>query len=959
MSKRIVTLFLALVMVLGTLPVFAANDRILTAEAAYGTPVLDGEIDEVWDKANYNIVENSQTGEQKYKGWFKVLWDEENIYVLAYVYGTNYNNTTSGYMQDSVDIYVDEGGERGATFDGNDYQLRTNFVGDISGNSGISGYDFDDMNAVGAITSDGFILEMSFKLMTKTPAEGVEVGFEIQMNQSPGLGVSFKGYLWNCTSGWVWNKPDCYGKLVLKKDVSIEAFNEPTYTEAKAENGYVTVEDPLETVLVNNTTVMYDSKEYTYPVLQVNEYPAMAIDELAKVLEAQSSGGDTITKNGVAVKFIEGERLAEYNGGHLMLERAPVKYEGKLYVPVSFVEPVYAYMMHYNRFDNVLKFMTGTDYPATEVVVYAHDYGALGDGIHDDGPAIKHAINAALATGKPSKVVLDGGKTYLIGQNQQDFAYFTFLNVENFILDGQGSELLFETATNAFLHIESCSNIKICNLEVDYKELLFTQGRIKSVDPDNGSWTMEIDEGFPLPTIDKWAKNFWTNSRTGGWWFGQLMDPVEDRLKFTRYDNYFVDSVKLVEGRTYKITIASNQKHQVKYAEVGDRFVINTRYSAYDIGTSTHDGQPDAMFIYKSGDITIENLNLYASAWLGASVGLNWGRIRFINYGMVAKPGRLLAANSDGIHCFRNRGGLVMENCLMMNNLDDHVNTKSEASEVRSVINNHTFKVYWDQLWEIGDEMVFYHPANHSILGRAFLKEVKSVGGDCYELTVDRDIEGVMATDNPDTGLPTAVYNVNCSTRGSVFKNNTFKNSRRHALISRSRNSIFENNQVIDCGGAAVMGGNEHSGGKAGEGPFPSSFTMKDNYVKAPGITTGYYPIEIRCQLSVVGEMTVIDGFLVEGNTIEVDTADSTIWAFSVKNLYLLNNTIKSSKPLAANTRPVQIQNSEIKMIDGITLDYEQAVPAVVTIAACQIDENNIKNIKDVNGKAANLYVIK
>ncbi len=961
MIKKLVVNLLILTMFCGIIPVMAEENVARNiVEAAYGTPVIDGEIDDVWAKTNYNIVDNCRnTGKKAYKGWFKVLWDDEKIYVLAKVYCVNYNSFAAASEQDSVDIYMDEGAERGGTFDGNDYQLRANFLGEVTGNGGISGFDFNSMTAVSKVTDDGFITEVSFPLLTKKPVEGLTTGFEIQMNESATPGVSFRTYLWNTVSGWVWNKPDCYGTLTLKKTVSVTPFNEPQWKIPEPEKAYVTVEDPLETVLVDNVKVMYDSKEYTYPILHINEYPAMAIDDLAYIIGGTATNGDTITKNNVAVKFIEGERLAEYNGGHLMLERAPAVYNGKLYVPVSYVEPVHAYMIHYNRFDKILKIMTGTDYPATEVVVYARDYGTVGDGVHDDGPAIRRAINAAIASGKPSKVVLDAGKTYLVGEYQQDYAYFTLLGVNNFILDGQGSEIIFERATNAFIHIEDCANIKITNLEVDYKELPFSQGVIKSVDVENGKWTMEIDEGYPLPATNKWVKHFWTNSRTGGWWFGQLMDPVKDRLKFTKYDNYFVDSVEHIEGRIYEITIRSSQKNQVKYAEVGDRFVLNTRYSAYDIGTDSNYGMPDLMFIYKSGDIVIENVNVYASAWLGACIGLNWGRVRFINYGMKTKEGRLLAANSDGIHCFRNRGGLVVENSTLMNNLDDHINTKSEDSEIRSILDEYTYRVYWDQLFEVGDELVFYEPVTHSIVGRAFLKDVKKVNDSIFDLTVDRKIDNVIAKDNPNCSLPTSIYNVNCSTRGTVIKNNKFLNSRRHAYITRSRNSIFEGNQVIDCGGAAVMGGNEHDGTGAGEGPFPSAFTMKDNYVSAPGITSGYYPIEIRCQLSVMGEMTVIDGFLVEGNTIEVATTSPTIWAFSVRNLYLLNNTIRCSETLSETTMPVCIQNSEIEMIDGLTLDYKQNIENVITIAGCQVDEVNIKNITVLNNNTSKPYVIK
>ena len=40
---------------------------------------------------------------------------------------------------------------------------------------------------------------------------------------------------------------------------------------------------------------------------------------------------------------------------------------------------------YYDRFGKTLEITTGTDYPDTEVVFYARDFGAVGDGVTNDG----------------------------------------------------------------------------------------------------------------------------------------------------------------------------------------------------------------------------------------------------------------------------------------------------------------------------------------------------------------------------------------------------------------------------------------------------------------------------------------------------------------------------------------------------------------------------------------------
>jgi len=62
------------------------TDPCLMAKAVKGTPVIDGEIDEIWASANVIIPQRyKQNKISPVKGEFKVLWDEKNLYVLAKV----------------------------------------------------------------------------------------------------------------------------------------------------------------------------------------------------------------------------------------------------------------------------------------------------------------------------------------------------------------------------------------------------------------------------------------------------------------------------------------------------------------------------------------------------------------------------------------------------------------------------------------------------------------------------------------------------------------------------------------------------------------------------------------------------------------------------------------------------------------------------------------------------------
>ena len=158
--------------------------------------------------------------------------------------------------------------------------------------------------------------------------------------------------------------------------------------------------------------------------------------------------------------------------------------------------------------------------------------------------------------------------------------------------------------------------------------------------------------------------------------------------------------------------------------------------------------------------------------------------------------------------------------------------------------------------------------------------------------------------------------------------------------------------------GAATEAANEIHG-TGNEGLVPSALTFRNNVVKSDGIGSQYVPLKVYSWNAQLGEQACIDGVLIENNTIDVPSLHGSISINSVTGLYMLNNTIKADKMLNESTQPVVISNSSIKMIDGLNFDYKQNVNAVITIAACEVDESNIKNINIIGSNTAVPYSIK
>lgn len=960
MNKKITSLILALAMMACSVSSFAKDDeekpQVKVAEAAYGTPVIDGEQDSVWNSTNYNVFDNVVgTDSTFYKGWFKVLWDEENMYMLAKVYSEQFSNMDdSPWENDSIEYFIDEDCMRTTTYFDDDYQLRIGFDSALSANN----YDVNNMTGKAVRGDNYYIAELSFPYKTVTPYDGMEIGFDVQANASKMIGFARTLYTWNVKSGAPQANTSTHGSLILRKSVAVKQFEEPVYEPRKIEVDFNGISQEETVKYLDNVTTTFDGKEYNYPIVLVNEHPSMEIGNLADVIGGKASG-NTLTVGDVKLTYTEDSRLAQYGDGHLMLDRCPKRVNGKLYVPLNSLLPTTGWTVDYRRFNNAITIETGTNYPEPEVTVNVKDYGAVGDGKAYDRDAVIAAFKAAAAlaeAGTPSKLEFEAGKTYRINEKQDAFALFDLDNLSNFTIDGNGSTILFERPTNSLINIEGCTNIKVKNIDVKYDERMIIWGYVKSVNEDGQSINIEIPEDSPLPADDAWAQYYCSNTSDGPWIFGNIMDSTEAVPRFLPFDALMIKSVEKVQGREYKVTFKSSIAMYSSLIQEGDRFPFKSRWNSYDFGEYNKYGRPDFTSVSYSKDVTFEGVKTTNSLLMLAPMSYNQGRITLKDCEMSLAPDAIITSSADGVHTSSNRFGVIIDNCTFENSFDDLINTEAYCGAVTKTVDSYIYETSRDMQCVVGDEIAFFNTSNHEIVGTAFLKEIEKTEDGKYRLTVDRKIDKVVSQEN--SSVPTSMYNLDSANKGNIIRNSTFRNSRRHAYIIRSACSIIENNRMENNAGAATEAANEIHG-TSNEGLVPSALTFRNNVVKSEGIGSQYVPLKVYSWNAQLGEQACIDGMLIENNIIDVPSMHGSISINSVTGLYMLNNTIKADKMLNESTQPVVISNSSIKMIDGLNFDYKQNVNAVITIAACEVDESNIKNINIIGSNTAVPYSIK
>ncbi len=196
-----------------------AQEGTREGKAMHGTPVVDGEVDDIWKDVptmmtNRDVeIENTlEEGRKMAMASVKCLWDDGHLYCLAEVKDDNVaTEAVDDWAQDSVEFFVDENMSRVSPYDDDDAQYRTNAAGTETYGASTDGEKYT--SKVTKIDG-GYIVEACIKVKTEA---GKKIGFDVQVNNDPGSG--FRGSIakWNDATNNTWESMSAVGVLELVK----------------------------------------------------------------------------------------------------------------------------------------------------------------------------------------------------------------------------------------------------------------------------------------------------------------------------------------------------------------------------------------------------------------------------------------------------------------------------------------------------------------------------------------------------------------------------------------------------------------------------------------------------------------------------------------------------------------------------------------------------------------------
>ncbi|MDF2985525.1 MAG: Carbohydrate-binding family 9 [Eubacterium sp.] len=189
--------------------------------AGFGTPVVDGDVDALWDSAPAVIPKNV-SGKTDASATFKALWDDKALYLLAEVKDKNISvESNTPYMQDSMEIFLDENNDKTQEYGIDDLHLRVNCENAQSVDTGNADRFFTSTKK----TSDGYIIESRIALKD-VPANGKVLGIELQINDARAADRVGAINVFDST-GTAWNDTSKFGTITLagKKDGAVSGLN--------------------------------------------------------------------------------------------------------------------------------------------------------------------------------------------------------------------------------------------------------------------------------------------------------------------------------------------------------------------------------------------------------------------------------------------------------------------------------------------------------------------------------------------------------------------------------------------------------------------------------------------------------------------------------------------------------------------------------------------------------------
>nr|WP_199081350.1 right-handed parallel beta-helix repeat-containing protein [Pedobacter sp. ASV19] len=536
-------------------------------------------------------------------------------------------------------------------------------------------------------------------------------------------------------------------------------------------------------------------------------------------------------------------------------------------------------------------------------VIDVTKFGANPNSFTDATESVKQAI--AAADGQPKSVLNFPKGRYDFWPDQATETHYYISNsssekefpvkkqkvglflkgLKNITVEGNGSLFVFHGKMITWV-LDSCENISIQNLAINYERPGMSEMTIKESSPTSVIASIHPDSKFAI--IDdrlQWYGEKWTPKN----YHAVLVRPTEGTLFYSSWTPFLNSKAEKINPLTIKFTGDFSKFN----AQHNDVLTVRDPYRDYVCA-----------FNNRSKNISLHNLKMYSLHGLGI---VSQFSENLVYDSVFVEPeknsGRVIASSADGMHFSGCKGQITINNCRFNGLHDDPVNVHGTHLIVSEILSPTSLKIkfmhhqtYGFDAFAAGDTVAYLHPASLQIYANGIVKTAKLIS----------EREMLVEMQKPFTSglkIGDALENVTW-TPSVTIKNSLFSGTiSRGNLITTRRKVVIENNVYYRTGMHAILIENDASGWYE-SGPV-NDVTIRNNQFIECGYNSApnNYVININPQNhQLVPKYYVHKNILIENNTFKVYDYP-ILSARSTNGLTFINNKIEKSDFMPAGQK--------------------------------------------------------
>lgn len=532
----------------------------------------------------------------------------------------------------------------------------------------------------------------------------------------------------------------------------------------------------------------------------------------------------------------------------------------------------------------------------TTKAVRVTDFGAKADAQTDSAPAFAKALKYCRENGIGKMLIPKG--TYYFRSCPGD-AHLALDHMENFVLEGEGSELLFETL-ESYISVRSSKKILAKNLILDWnweKAPLASVGVVTRTAPDGSFFECYFPEyedvraDMKFSIVGPFHRTRYTPGCKGGIEFRPYKNEHVKKSGDADTDRKMQELVRelsdILKPRQEKVGkgilrfYTVDPEFTVRHFHRGDCFRF--RHFEYSILTIP---------ILDSTDVTLENITLYSSPGNGFVGNGDVSRLHIKDCRVTVRPGttRSISTVTDCLHICNSQGKFIIENCEFGYAGDDCINIHDNSSMGIVPVDGHSLLAKGARkevvLYEQGYQVELRNP---DLSPTGFASELTSVtyydeDGTCLLTFEDKLPPGL----SPDTVL----WNKRFETHNYIIRRCRFVNNRARGVLLQGSNGILEDNVFENIQGAAIQ---IETGCESrwSEGHGVKNLILRGNVIRHCDLNAWQMAVLYMGVYLPDGRTKegVFDNILIEKNTF-IDCPRQAMFLSSCKNVLVRDNVI-------------------------------------------------------------------